>query len=387
MATKKKKQLIWHVGDPKTGTTSIQRAFEINAIEFKNVKAECFRPQNTHANAIGPAKALVNKDLPEIKNWFKKIRKWVNQSDADYLIVSAETAWNVKPNLLRNSTRTYLKNHAANAHVISYARPHASRFLAAYIQRTKTGEYKKTYAEFFDILKKQETLFYAERANRWERNYGKKYTLRPFVRNELHEKDAVHDFLAHTVGINNFSIPNNINENTSFSTRALSGLRKLHEVFAKSWPISRGQKDIARCLYHHHIPEKPSLHLPPKLDMASFDALHKTYINDAKELDKKYFSRPIMVQEFEKAREKTTTEPMDIEFEAHFTSQEQGQLLSLFNDVVRLYDGDNKLWYGYVQLLKDTTPLKPKQIANLELESARVSEMDAMLKEIAEIIR
>lgn len=387
MAAQTRKQLIWHIGDPKTGTTSIQRAFETDAIQFHDTHAECFKPKGTQANSVALAKALRRQDTSDIEDWFGKVGQWADKSTADCLIVSAEDMSSVKPMLLDKSIRKYLPAYASDAKVISYARPHASRFLAAFMQRTKTGQYKKTYEEFFDIIKKQRTLFYTARANLWKRHFLGNYTLRPFVRSEFYEKDAVQDFLAHTVGKGNFSIENEINENTTFSTRTLVGLRELHARFSETMPLSRGQKNLARSLYHYHIPAKPSEHQPPALDIKSYDILYDTYLEDAKQLDKEYFSRPIMFEALEKGRAKAADEPINLEYCDHFSLQERTQLEGLFKDVIRLYDGKNQLWFSYVQNMRNASLLTTIEKMKLSSNIARVKEMDALLVEIANILR
>lgn len=44
MTLNAKKQLILHIGDPKTGTSSIQRAFETQSVDFGDLK-----PQETQS--------------------------------------------------------------------------------------------------------------------------------------------------------------------------------------------------------------------------------------------------------------------------------------------------------------------------------------------------
>ena len=122
-------KLIIHLGDCKTGSTSIQ------TILFRKAWTS-----NSHSiiypkgfNHIALAKCLDKKRaLASQPKLYNKIRKLVLNSTASTAILSAEAFEFTDPQLVRNAVDTYFPEFKDNVQLISYLRPHASRFLAAY---------------------------------------------------------------------------------------------------------------------------------------------------------------------------------------------------------------------------------------------------------------
>ncbi len=387
MTTNGKKQLIWHIGDPKTGSTSIQRAFATQSVDAGDRIIDCFRPKGTHTNSVAPSRALKSKNNKAIAKWFRKIKAWADESPADYLVVSAETFANSRPRLMKRAIQTYLEDYAETAQIISYVRPHASRFLAAYTQRTKMGMPYESYDDLIVGIKRQKALFYAPRASKWRNVFGGNYTLRPFMRSELRENDVVQDFFYEILGDDNFTIKSKIEANTSLSTRALVGVKFFHQYLREADAVQVTRKRLAKCLDHYHLPRLKTSRTPPILDKQTVEVLYDTYIEDAQTVDKIFFDSPLMVSALEKARAEAPAESIDFSLNAHFTADEQDQLSSLFKDIVKLQAGHVELWVNYLNFIKKLIPLTKRELSMLEKNKECVDEMDRLLTEVAVIFQ
>ena len=387
MTTNNKKQLIWHIGDPKTGSTSIQRAFATQSVDAGDRTVECFRPHGTHTNSVAPARALKKKNPKGVARWFRKINDWANESQANYLVVSAETFGNVRPRLIKNAMQKYLTDYADTAKVISYIRPHASRFLAAYTQRTKMGVAYDSYNDLIVGIQRQKALFYAPRVSRWGSAFGDHYTLRPFVRSELRENDVVQDFFHEIFGDDSFTIKNKIEANTGLSTHALMGVKFFHQYLKDADVSNKARKTLARCLYQYHIPKAETSRPRPVLDKGTLETLYETYHEDAQAVDNKFFDHPLMFDALEKARAEAPEEPTDFSLNTHYSEDEQNQLKILFRDIVKLQAGHEKLWLSYLNFTKKLIQLSEPQLSLLKDNKATVDEMDGLLAEVASIFQ
>ena len=98
------KELVIHLGDTKTGSTSIQKVLAQKAYEVPG-RSICY-PGRTHHNPLG--KTLSRRRLfKDRENRFREIAKVFLDSTADYGIVSAELFQSVDPRVLNDAIETY----------------------------------------------------------------------------------------------------------------------------------------------------------------------------------------------------------------------------------------------------------------------------------------
>ena len=123
------KNLIIHLGDCKSGSTSIQTILFRQAWSSQN--HTIVYPNGF--NHIKLAKCLYQRDTlraqPKI---YKKIRESILKSDASTAILSGEAFEYVDPQLVENAINTYLPEFKNNVRLISYFRPHAARLLTTH---------------------------------------------------------------------------------------------------------------------------------------------------------------------------------------------------------------------------------------------------------------
>ena len=391
MTKAKKKQVIWHIGDPKTGTSSIQHALRAASIEIEGKSIACYSPDGIQANAIGPAASLLSKDQNEIRTHFKQIEIWVNETDADYLVVSAETFSRVNPRILNRVGKEFLAEFWDSVRVIYYCRPHSSRFLAAFAQRVKTGDYLGNYEDLAPKIKKQGILFFARRARVWQKTFGDRFIVRPFSRSELYQNDAVADFVHVVHGNSNFKLAEKTEVNQSVSLKALSALQLFHGHFQSNGRATGKKigKIIAKTIYHQHFGTFETTSELPKLDDAMAAVLYDTYLEDAQQMDAEFFDgKPFLVEALAKARDTAKSTDNDLSLEAHYSQDEIIKLNELTEKIEKTSrKASVPTWMSYVNFAKTPDFLQRSHIANLDKKLEIIEEMDGLLSEFASVVK
>ena len=314
-------KLIIHLGDCKTGSTSIQTILFRKAWFSKS--HSIIYPKSF--NHIALAKCLYQKDLlgsqPKIYN---KIRQIILDSDASTAILSAEAFEFTDPQLVRNSIDTYFPEFKNNVQLISYFRPHAARFLAAYSERVKKGGFTGTLDEFFNFFDQKDILEYAPRIKRWKDLFGDQYHLRPMIPSILKANDVVHDFFAFALGDDDFEFTESTRHNESVSLQDLSSFRYIHQKFCELDP-QKSLIDSRKRLGKHlsivmaNIP----LQNPEKLQLhgALAQKIKDNYIEDAKIIDEEYFNDSVMQSSLQSSVDKALDIPQSLEVQDHFQSE------------------------------------------------------------------
>ena len=344
-------------------------------------------------NAIDMANSLKESDLSERKKHFRRIQDWTAKHDPDVLVISSEFFASAKPSVLQEALDTYVPDDLfLDTRVISYVRPHASRFLAAFVQRTKTGLYFGDIDSFLASLQKNKpiTFNYTKRFRRWKRVFGDNFTLKPFIRSEMYQGDISQDFFHEVLEGAPFEIEKPVEANVSVSTKSLAGLRRMHEKFRELGMDAKGRSLIGGAMGNHFLASQANGGQKPKLDPATAEALIATYKKDAAKLDSTFFDRPIMQEALEHCVDDTQDTKVDITAELHFTQDELRSLDKIFTSVagdMRLY---RRLWAlhhhtGHRNVRNQDAP-PARVLLKLRRISKKINSIDDQLFEAAEIL-
>lgn len=318
------KQLVIHIGDPKTGTSSIQKALQMDLVRSEVGSISGYLNARMSANAVAIARSFHGRDPQRVRAAMAELGQWISTAPQDFLILSSEFFAEATPGVLK---RAFLRRHpelAASMKVIGYVRPHAGRCLSAYSERVKCGY---TFTSFTDWLPKfiaSDAMRYAPRFLQWRKTFGDGFALRPFLRSELRNGDAVSDFFSIALGDLAPRIGSMEHENQSVSLRALAGLlafnRNLNRLSLNASQRIPLALAVAREIAPHPDDRKP------ELDRISTGRIFEACQNDARKLDRAFFGRPLFEPELVRATEGGADQPMNLSLDAYFTAAEQAGL-------------------------------------------------------------
>lgn len=378
-----KPQLIFHIGDPKTGTTSLQHALHQGLVKCDSQKILPWYKRN----AVALAHGLRLKQDDSLR-WepFENVPSWLNGTEADIAVISSEFfAW-TKPTILHKALLEHVPDHADTTKVIAYVRPHASRFLAAYVQRIKAGKLLGDLDAFFEDTQRADLFKYSKRFGAWKRVFGSRFTLRPFVRSELRGGDIVTDFFSEILQGTPFEINEVIKENMAVTVRSLAGLNYVHCCLRKTKINPRGQRLIGEVLANTYLPAKSLSGEKPKLDRKMAERLIRVYSADAKALDTAFFDRPIMQEALENSLSQTSDQPFDLTPKTHFKPNEIKALSKLTGKLEKCFTNHRQLWATYYNLGKGNLKPTAEQSNKIERHRKKLEATEAMLEEVAAII-
>lgn len=377
-------RLVFHIGDPKTGTTSIQRALHHRLVECE---ARSILPwYNWNAVAVANGLKLRNNGFRQAP--FSDLRGWLNSSDADLAVISSEFFAMIRPALLQQALNEHLPEHARTAEVIAYVRPHASRFLAAFVQRTKTGLYLGNFDEFLAETKKVDMLRYSVRFGRWRKIFGSRFTLRPFIRSELRDNDIVTDFFTEILNGAPFEIRNTVEENVSVTVRALVGLRHIHKRLGEIGGFEEQTHHlVGETLANRFLPMEALSGEKPRLDRRTAERLTEAYSEDAKTLDREFFGRPLMQEALESCTENTSDKAFELAASQHFHPDEIESLEKLGIEVAKFIAKRRPLFGTYQSMLNGNLRPNQKQLRRIERSRVRLEETDSKMMELAQVLR
>lgn len=194
---RKFRTLVVHVGDMKTGTTSIQAA--LAAGNIPDVGRKVIYPGDAlNHNDLSPALAAPpgrgKKETAELRNLIEA------QEDADICIISAEALSRAMPARVARRIETNLAEFADEIRVLHYVRPHFGFILSRYVEAVKNGVHIGDLESWVDRLIEAKRHLTYDRVSRWHNAFGDAYAVRPFIRSELTRGDAIADFYTQVFG-------------------------------------------------------------------------------------------------------------------------------------------------------------------------------------------
>ncbi len=309
------KTLILHIGDPKTGSSSIQQVLFGRKFDCPTRSLD-YPPRLSSANL---AKSLWRKGKSgQISAEFTAISEWALASTAEVLAVSAEQFAAVDPQVALNAFQEYLPELAPTMRVVAYVRPHVSRFLSAHTQRTKVGGLFTNLESFFDEMSRNKALIFSGRFHKWRDVFGDRFTLRPMVREELFQGDVVADFLNLALEGAPFALLAATEANSSLPLEALSGLRLVHQVLNRRGMTGDTMHRVGSRINSLVNAAAPGKGTKVKVSTAIYDQILVKCRADADQLDKDFFGRPVMLPALERAASDTSEGKVDAEARQFF---------------------------------------------------------------------
>ncbi|MDX1781886.1 MAG: hypothetical protein R3256_11265 [Thalassovita sp.] len=337
-------EIVIHLGDCKTGTTSIQSVLAAGAWE-SDAGDICYPARFNH---IPLAKTLTMPgETDKQEKRFTKLRRRMDQSDAAHGVVSAEHFEFVDPELLHDALQRHLPGYMSRIRLIAYVRPHADRLLSSFAERNKKGRFMKSLPALHDVMLANGKLLYAPRFRKWRAVFGDSFTLRPFLRDQLYQGDVVQDFFRFVLGSRDFRITRDVDRNRSLSVEDIAMLRAFHRVFRAQDHALKDQQKAFGWFMSNDLSERPDPGATrPRLHRALAERVVEAYRADAMALDAEFFDGTPMQDALEAAPGKAAEQPQSFAPEDHFSAAEIRRYEALAAFLKHLIESDPRhfLW-------------------------------------------
>ncbi len=377
------KSLVLHIGDPKTGSSSIQEVLRNRLYETDIVQVDYPDQLNSFplANALWDKKQMVHRDA----RW-ARLGEWLKASTADVAIVSAEQFFRVDPEVLLQTLNDFVPELAGSVRIVAYVRPHANRLLSAYMQRTKAGLFQGDMKTFFERSKKEDLLSYSARFQHWRDTFGQRFTLRPMIRDQLRDGDVVTDFLDYALKGQAFRLRGTVAANTSLSLECLAGLREVQAVLRRN-EIAIGTRHsvgdhVGRSLAGPSTSKGTTLQLPQGL----YDEVKAFCAEDAAALDAAFFDKPLMTSALAQAGQDAVSDRQILLAKDCYSDETLQALRKTGRQLVTLFKKRPVAWtvaferdIGQRPLPEDKAPPAPPVLAHIE-------KVDALLADLARLV-
>lgn len=346
----KLQRLVFHIGDHKCGSTSIQNAFAAGGVQLDG--HGLLYPGNENHNYLRALVSAAAEGRPEPESRagrpnLTRIGELIADSNADFCLLSGEAFEHIDPNVFRAEVTQRFGDLTEEIRIISYVRPHASRILSNYAEQTKVGWYDGTPKDYFQRMRKSKRFFYAPRLRAWRACFGDQFIVRPMVRGVLKNGDVLDDFVETAFDGIAARIDATGTSNESLTLQDLVLLRYLHRHLKSlkkgvrhgfGWEYSKVAQafpqggDSTRLRLHRRLARK----------------IRKTYAEDAAAVDKEFFGdKGLFTQALDEATETATARPQSLEPEDYFSASELRNLSVLGETLGVVMSHPDVDWPGF----------------------------------------
>lgn len=346
------KTLVFHIGDHKAGSTAIQSAFAQRQVSLDG--ATVFYPAKLahnflrqHCNAYAAANDA--KARQEAISVFEVLARKIRNSDADFCLVSAEELEGLDPRVFQDIVTTYFGDTADEIRIIAYVRPHGARLLSSFVERTKLGLpniLSGTLDTFFESAQKKNSFRYQERFGAWRDLFGRQFTLRPMILNQLYQGSVVDDFTHHAFATTRFQIKDRAPANESLALEDLMRLKVLQFCLANH-PHNLRYRHVVGWEFSRILDTLP----PPetrtrlRLHKALAIKVQDAYLEDARALDRSFFDgAPLMETELMGLTDGAPQTPQSVDPTDHLSESDLRSLTLLSEIIAGMLDNNGQDW-------------------------------------------
>lgn len=307
------KELVIHLGDCKTGTTSVQTTLARQQYTTER-HSLIFPARFNHmpfAKRIGDRPKLAQAMARDLAEAF-------SASDADVGVISAEEFEFVPPEKIVALFQGPFKPWRDRVRLISYIRPHAERFVSTFAERSKKDRLSGNMEKLSEQLLSQKLLFYTPRIAAWRAAFGDRYTVRPFIRDYLEDGDVVRDFFSFALGDTPVRFTAKTDQNESLSLEDLVLMRYTHSLLkAQSADLKEAEKALGWNFSPILAAQPARASTKLQLHKSLARRLQETYAEDAAALDALAFEGTPMSDRLARAADMALDQPQSLEPEDH----------------------------------------------------------------------
>lgn len=347
-------KLVFHVGDHKTGSSSIQQVLAKGDIRLEG-KTLLYPCRSNHNYLFRHVQAfLKNGQFPPGEPGLpglRKLRTLMERTEADYTVLSGEEFENAHPEGLARVMDKFLLPHASDHLVLCYLRPHAGRVLSSFVEQTKIGFCAVDLEEYHRNSRQKERFIYAGRMADWRAQFSRHFVMRPMVRDRLFRKSVVWDFVQAAFGEDTARA--SVEEGTAANeSLCLEDLMLLKEVQTPARHRGRPLRimlgwEIARLVAEE---QRQGPRTKPALHRSLAEQIRKDYLEDAEQMDRLYFpDDPVFVQELDRAVDEAIPEAQSTRPEDYFGPDMLAHVRVLARLVDEMLDNDKGNWSVFLR--------------------------------------
>lgn len=341
------KTLLVHIGDHKTGSTSIQAAFALGQVKFPDHKviyparmAHNYLQRHVRSFLKGNVLKGRKPNAPGLGELSQKVR----DTDADFILLSAEAFEGMPPRMIQKTIQHFFADHVDEIRVIAYVRPHAARTLSSFAEQSKLGMISGDLEAYAAQTKKGGRFVYQPRFKSWRDAFGEQFTLRPMIRGALRNGSVVDDFICHSFGEIPYSLGEISSENESLGVEDLVLLRLLQSMVAKRHESTKSVLgwELARMMGQHArttSPHKLKLHRSLAEDLRGF------YLQDAQAMDAEFFDgKPLLETELNNSVATACDHPQSFDVAEYYSPDEIRSMRVLMSTVNGMMNNETGKW-------------------------------------------
>ena len=273
--------IILHMGDSKTGTTALQRAF----VAGREAGMWCYPGQQLNHNALA-ARFRTGAGNHDVGCAMRAIWDDMRAQNAEISILSAEYFQAVEPAILAQAIAQFWPEAGDKLTLVSYVRPHIGKLIGMYCERLKAGRLHLSLGQYAARVMEARRLDYAQRLAGFCKHFGTRFVALPYVRQQLRGGDIVTDFFARFLPGARPHLSNQHPANPSFSRGQVQLMRRLRRA-KNADPLP------------HHFSRIISLYIrelglgadtgPLGFSVSDIGKLQARYLRDAQLLDRSYW--------------------------------------------------------------------------------------------------
>ena len=343
-------EVVFHLGDCKTGSTSIQKVLRLQAwtggkrVQYATSgKGPKGKPVLHHGELAHRLSRPGKGDSADRR--FRAYARRLERAEGAIGVISSEHFEFVPPARLKEALDAHFTAFKGRIRLIAYVRPHAARLVSSFAEQTKLGKPTESLDAFVSRSILLERYFYADRFREWRRCFGESFTLRPMIRDVLYRGSVVDDFLQFLFGDTEFATKSGLVDNESLSLENLLVAREAYRHITVGSRTSSIGRNLGRYLAANAT--GPGTRL--RMHRALAEEVLAAYREDAEKLDTAFFAdgafgdRP-MLRALEKAVEEAPDEPQSMRLEDHFTP-DQLRMIRVWSQLIgQMFQAEPEGW-------------------------------------------
>lgn len=303
------RDLVLHVGDCKTGSSSIQRALIDGAARAEGQEV-CYPTKGSHNPQAAALRGQASTVHP--KRSFEAARRRFAKSEAAIGVISSEHFEFVAPETLHAAVEAALGPElVAKARVIAYVRPHPEQVLSRFVQNTKMGEISGSLEAYYDTVRARPRFVYLPRFEAWRAVWGDRFTLRAMAPGHLFQGDVVQDFFHWLFGGKPFEYDPIPAQNAAPTVEDLALLRALHALHQDDPDLVNTRVGFG-ALMVEALAKEPRPGTKVALHRALAARIAKDFRADAEAVDAAFFDGTPLTDGLEAALERAIETPQPI---------------------------------------------------------------------------